>query len=653
MSVGQADLETGDSPRKRPFGLAIALCLLGFPAAVVAVSLVSLYLGHEISTLVAFEAGLIVAGSLALLAGRQLGFWGLLRAASASLLVLSLAIALAAAMVDSSHDGRWYHKEAVLLLADGWNPVWEPAPVPSVGDSFLRRQLLEGYPKASWLYGATVLTLTGNLEATKSLALPLLCAAGLTTWAALGSLGVAGWRRLGTSLVATANPIVFSQLPTSMVDGLLASALLSMVAATILLIQNPSRISWGILVSSMVLACHLKATGPVFSVLLFGGCCLVAALQLGLRTSRPRQVAIGGLLALCFSIGVLGIHPFVTNWRHHGQIFYPIDQDTDDALELTLPRRLEALVGSAFSSTSVGQGRRRSLELATSRQRLKVPFTIGAEEWHYLSRAQHRVGGWGPLFGGVVLLAALAVMAQLGWTTRKRLALYASFTSLILLTVLVIPPCWIARFVPQSWWLVAGPIPLATRRLGVWRSLPIVVLVLASLLNSGLIGVRSLGEAVTTSTTFRSQLTKLASRGGERSVDYGIFQSDRFHLMRSRIEAKPVEDPQFSLDVVTGYRRPSMQRPKLLDARTQRILLRWSDIKGVSSYRLRVWSLDTFIDGSSPAQIEIEVHRPRARLVKLPLPLRIELSACNLLGCGPPTVTSWSSAVPDLAHSGR
>lgn len=75
---------------------------------------------------------------------------------------------LCAFIYDSSFDGMYYHKQAVITLKEGWNPVYESCLTENQFSSYLDIALwLDNYPKGLWSFSAAVYALTNLIETAK------------------------------------------------------------------------------------------------------------------------------------------------------------------------------------------------------------------------------------------------------------------------------------------------------------------------------------------------------------------------------------------------------------------------------------------------------------------------------------------------------
>jgi hypothetical protein len=83
--------------------------------------------------------------------------------------------------------------------------------------------------------------------------------------------------------------------------------------------------------------------------------------------------------------------------------------------------------------------------------RLKVPFIIEKRELEFFFAATDtRIGGFGPLYGGILIVSALLFYAL--WRHQRQIGLYAiAAAGTIFLTAIVNPEAWWARYAPQLW----------------------------------------------------------------------------------------------------------------------------------------------------------------------------------------------------------
>jgi len=83
----------------------------------------------------------------------------------------------------------------------------------------------------------------------------------------------------------------------------------------------------------------------------------------------------------------------------------------------------------------------------------KIPFSVSTADLIEFRAADVRVAGWGPLFGETLALVLVLVIVL--WFTRRwharMSAVIAVWCALLLVSALVNPYAWWARFTPQLW----------------------------------------------------------------------------------------------------------------------------------------------------------------------------------------------------------
>ena len=358
-----------------------------------------------------------------------------------------LLLGVAGSFYDASWDGNSTHQVATVELAQGWNPVHNP----SVHNRTGEWQAIEYFSKGAWIRNAVVYRLSGRLEQAKANNL-LLVLASLAAWLAL-LLAIAPRRPraavLGSLLIAL-NPISVQQSFTFLVDGQVSSLMVLVVAYAGLLFtslgQWPALLALG---AALAMLATVKFTGLVFAVLLSAGVAL--AVMIRRRTLAWRPILVYLVAALAVGILVTGFNPYVVNTARYGSPFYPLvgAKSVDIISTLEPPNfvgksNLERLALSLFS---------RSADFGTATH-LKVPFSVAPSEIRPYLGFQTPVAGFGPWFGGALLVAVLLVVLLLAdprYRSDRRVqwALYA--VAVILVSALANPEAWWARYSPQLW----------------------------------------------------------------------------------------------------------------------------------------------------------------------------------------------------------
>ena len=358
-------------------------------------------------------------------------------------------IAVAAALLfhrlpDAGFDAQSYHLPSVLRLLAGWRPMVEATDL----------TLSNSYPSGLWTVFAGFDSLFG-FESGRAASLLLIVSAFGVAWAVFRRAGFSSSGSSGRTLILIANPVVISQILTALPDGPMYELALTMICSLLIMLEDEGGLPILLAGATLILLCNAKLTGVYFgglALLVVGGLLLWRANgRLAGLNARRRQI---GLLAAAglVAIGFVGWRPYVTNVLDHRAIIYPPPSElgykpgSASQVPANLDRaglavKLAALV---FARTDGNGG---PVEW-------KVP---GVFNRHELSMASDtRNGGFGPFFGAATLLA----FGALGWALVKgrgrggfgyrRQVLFGLMAYGVLTTVLFPEPWW-ARFVPLAW----------------------------------------------------------------------------------------------------------------------------------------------------------------------------------------------------------
>ncbi|HWR40014.1 MAG TPA: hypothetical protein VN611_10985 [Patescibacteria group bacterium] len=368
---------------------------------------------------------------------------------------------------DVSYDGQVYHQEAVVQLAEGWNPLTDYMTKNRSNPAML----LNHYAKGPWIYGAALYKTTGHIEQSKAFNWVLMAAGFFLTLAALRDL-----RRLGRknavwlSLIMALNPVTVYQLFSFYIDGQLASLLLCLLALGRLLWTGGDRFAAATMAMVLVLLVNIKFTGVVYGAVAMA---MLLGWALLLRRDLVRLLLPATVVGMLVGVLFAGFNPYVTNTVGFGHPFYPLygrSGATMDIMTTNSPEpflqmnALEKLAVATFSQSANKVG-------SEGLPVLKWPFSLSGKELEvFLLGADIRLAGFGPWFSGAVVLA-LGVVG-LGLADRRKRPLTANAATMpgttlppdrasvyrglgvvlcVLLSGLVNPESWWARYSPQYW----------------------------------------------------------------------------------------------------------------------------------------------------------------------------------------------------------
>ena len=268
----------------------------------------------------------------------------------------------------------------------------------------------------------------------------------------------------------------------------------------------------GIKFTSAVMAAGLACAAPI---LLRAG---------GLRGPCWRKLILSSVSALGVAVFLAGVNPYVSNMLRHGHPFHPLmGKDRID------------IIGKHADSAFLERDRFSKLFLSTfsrSHNRLpafnagptialKAPFSVSLGELEtFYAKTDVRVGGFGPLFSGVVVVAFLTVALVLLRHGPAPLGGVLAIGLVIFSSAMILPEPWWARYVPQLWLLpvLAGMAPFVANCGGWPRRFGVLTLSLI-LLNAALVAGLAWFGVVKRELDLRAQMHGLSLAGAVRPVE--------------------------------------------------------------------------------------------------------------------------------------
>ncbi|GEB33615.1 MULTISPECIES: hypothetical protein [Brevibacillus] len=532
--------------RTATYSFVIGATLLFFIASIVLVTSTFFLLGIPVT---AVSFWLSVLAALVCLLAMTATFVPLRRPTWLVALLAGLAIVIgggwyiSANTFDLSFDGQTYHQEAIILLTNGWNPVHDAPILKPPGkpiEEMDNKEILSAfhlwinhYAKGPWMLDAVMYKVTNQIEVGKIFNLLLMAASFFLSLAALRTAFPA---KKGLAVVlailAACNPVVVSQATSFYIDGQLGSLVLIICALGYLLLKRYHTWTMLALCSALMLLAQIKFTALVYAVLL-GGALLVLFFFCD-RQKRWKTVLAWLAASLVITVVVVGYNPYVTNTLAKGHPFYPLaGKGAVDIMTSNSPHDFKDINSLSKLGISLFA---QSENIATPKETtLKWPFTFSEQELKVFLAPDVRVAGFGPWFGGAVLLAFLIVLALLfGRERRKALPLLVA-SIILLITVLINPESWWARYVPQLWLIpllvtLAGwDAQAALTRYGS-RILLAVMLVNMLLVGSAhMLGQRSINAMA------EQQLQEIKASNKTMIVDFRHFNANRIRLQEAGI----------------------------------------------------------------------------------------------------------------------
>ncbi len=344
---------------------------------------------------------------------------------------------------DYSYDGQTYHGEAIIQFAKGWNPNDKYLP----GDDIITL-VMNHFAKASWINGAFFYLLTGNFECAKATNIILVFANFFIAVPFFSKWVKSNWAIL-VSLLFALNPITLNMYLSNMLDSQAANMVFIFFILVFMRCMDEKAVPLIIIAVPIIYSVNLKFTWVgYYMVFIFFFLLLIIATK---QFKNQRKLVAG--LCIFFTIGVLffGYNTYVKNTIEFGHPFYPFKgkenigkHTTVDALEYRSGNKISNFVKSNFVSTTYSEAYIKPLHY-------KIPFTVSRYEIERFAFAGVMIGGFGVWYSGILIISVLLLL----WLSIKKIggrrALFIMYfvIGVVLISVLINPLSYIARYIPQ------------------------------------------------------------------------------------------------------------------------------------------------------------------------------------------------------------
>jgi len=379
---------------------------------------------------------------------------------------------------DASFDGQAYHQDVIYKLAHGWNPVREYVDQ-RIGPLIFA---LNHYPKITWISQASIYIITGDIDTAKAFNPLLLASAFMLTHTLLGVWLPSRRLRWLISALVVGNPVVLGNTLNSTVDGFGYLAFVAVLTSGILYIKT-ANLRWLVLYGvATLIALNVKFPSTAYTLVLstFMGLYLLLKQR---KLVLPFSTAT--IIATFVGICIAGYSPYMTNLTRGKHILYPAmgSGEFSDFLIRSQSPSTAFYESSRFVKafySYFGESNTNETVDAMGMPILKIPFTVSPHEFSAFFNPYVKMGGFGPFFGGILLLSL--VVGLITVRISKEVALYSWLMALAIVAITFInPEAWWVRLAPQMWLtpivLLTG-YAIATQKAG-WKTyLPLGILTL-------------------------------------------------------------------------------------------------------------------------------------------------------------------------------
>ncbi len=370
--------------------------------------------------------------------------------------------------LDLSWDGNSYHKDAIGILKNGWNPIRDDY-IEFYRESGLRDMDYIGeeltgthgfwqtyYAKGTWYFASTIYAFTNNIETGKvynflaiyiSIVLSLYLLNLYTKKIALPII---------VSVLFAINPIMIAQVFTYYNDGFLGNLLMLVIFYMTVFTMDDQKISkkelYVTLCSLLLILINTKFTGLGYA----GIFCIFYYILYILKKYKEKKLkellkpTIIFASTVIFSICVVGFSPYITNLADKLPIFYPLmGENKVDIVTHNQPQQ--------FNNKSTIYKFLKSIlsEVANMNQEsgikpdLKKPFVVHEEETYVLNAPDLRISGFGVYFSGILMISGTILIfyiVKLLVQKNKSLVYIIIPMAVSLALIFAISESWWARY---------------------------------------------------------------------------------------------------------------------------------------------------------------------------------------------------------------
>jgi hypothetical protein len=382
------------------------------------------------------------------------------------LMVLSgiVSILVSRQFYDLSYDGQTYLGEAVLEIADGWNPLYSKAP----GYNNLHGIWLDNYPKLTWLNQTAIFKLTSNWEDIKFFSLIIFLASCSITFVTTSLFKLNIFQRFVCTLALVCSPLVVLQFNGLFLDGQMSSLLLIIISQFFLCYFYPNKFNLFSLGASIIVFENTKTAGLIYAIIAI----TVYFIVIGYNSRKSVNKIIKSVL-ISFVLGsfIFGFNPYVVNTIQKKNPVYPsLDKKAFDYTENTPKNYLGKSNIEIFTSAIFFKTDSDFSDTKYGGAIIKPPFAVSQDEVEALRIGAIKKGGLGPLFSGAFVVGLMTVAIALYYSIKKSKKndseiyeevkefsswqIYAIISGTIILSCVLTSTSNTFRYIPQLWLLL-------------------------------------------------------------------------------------------------------------------------------------------------------------------------------------------------------
>ena len=436
-----------------------AIFLLLFLFMMVTISTVLFFIKINISFFHLPVIGIISALIYYFITKKELSLKDYFKTILISLIVIIISILVGMFTFDRSSDGNTYHKDAIGVLKEGFNPVYEESK-----NFIIKRDKKDDltdyaiwtdhYAKANWIMGANFYSFTGNIESGKAMNYISMYIVFILIF--IGLMSHLSWQKsLIIGLITVVNPITASQMFTYYNDQLVCLYLFLAIFMLFKLTKDiDNKEAWFIYILTFVLLTNTKFNGLGY-IMVFSFIFVLKYLYDAYKDKKFKDVF--KKLCLIFiplfivSFLVVGYPTYVKNTIDHQNPFFPLyDENGEDIITEQEPEKFIKMnnVSKLFYGTFSKANNLRE----NDKTDIKIPFMIYKSEIKPAMSNDLRISGWGVWFSGILIISIVILIVYFKKYKQEDYLFIGLGTTLLLLAVM--SESWWARYTPHFYLFV-------------------------------------------------------------------------------------------------------------------------------------------------------------------------------------------------------
>jgi hypothetical protein len=448
------------------------------------------------------------------------------------IVLILISLTIASYFYDISYDGQWYHQETLIQLKGGWNPIYQ-----HLSEKIDVSLWLNHYAKGAEIPEAVVYVFFNRIETGKAVNIILLFASFCLVVSFLFRVGkLSTFKVYLIAALLTCNPVFMAQVLTYYVDLQLGLLLLNLLIILGLIIFEKDNYKLFLFSIVNCIALNIKFTAlPYVGIVIIG---VLVVLYLKKQMVQFKYVFICAAISTIVAIFIVGYNPYVKNTIEHGNPFYPLaGKDKVDIMLGNSPpgflqnNRLYNLGVSILSNTSGG------LNVENKHSYIKMPFTFNMSELVESSDTDARLGGFGFLFSGIMILTMFLFGAVLFKSSKENRFLLLSILTVLTVSIFIMEYAWWARYTPQLWFIpiiILGFSELIKSTTVKWLSATIYLFIS---INVCVVSVFILVRNIVATQDIDYKLKEIKSvKDNVKYVDFGNLKPERIKFLENNIK---------------------------------------------------------------------------------------------------------------------